>query len=1024
VDRPAPPDWVIEGFRQIRLAVALERCAVESEAGYKQRAVQLRELNSRTALRFEWLPGAKAVAMELAKRKTLSAKFWDEAIACYTSHSPDLASEPADAAKILHRSVLFLESKAKFAGNGTEWPLWIDAKRVWLSLGFVLISWLELLPKLHGATDRVETVSGLASTFDRSLKDNAVIPSGMKELHSAAKETLDWELGTTETSAAGLSRGIREVREFFSTAPADWPPFALRDGIRGLRDWEKTKPEFEFPRIDEAYSVGLTAEVVTRIRLALGFVDYVDRTATGGRVPTGTWDLLDSTIQRLLQPCKLSGEIQREFGSPKTERVETAGLVVPRLDRTGLRITRPDGSVAFERTARVLIPPPQSRLMAAVQNLIESDATLGELANQLAFPESDDWSSLTTDDRATWWQLVVNAANRSTPTSLEFLQRIGARGIELVPMPHAGAVSGPWFVVPSSTREPRAGPKFAVRFPDGIEFGPAIAVQLGPPSRPLVRCLANCEPSLGKLRQHDPAWPGWNAYNDAVWALAYRNGDSEENDPEAGLAAFEAVYQRSYERDVLAEYYRDLARRLYRCVSEELQVAVVPTLDPQTLEATPIRSIPADDTEIEWTAEGSVPGSVLQVLQFRRSSRPARLRVGLGAGAAALCDWLNLPAPPAGPLADWWQSARALFADRTRYAEAARDHQQAISIWLETPAGSAWFSQSGLDHPWVRQLVKSHWCSLYPPIDAQTKRHYWPEDAPHDLELVKWEFSEEVAFRGLIRDVVIAPVASQAGGVFSLGSWNDAKQYFVAADDLRTLVPGTPLLDRVWSTSVASRFEGVEGRRVVKLAVELAAWLGTAPPGAEPLVRDWCAEFGYDLLSSAFSLEPPVPRFHPTHELGTAWVVQYGLGTPEGVIVKPVDAVSAGPAPKHFPELEAEVTALGVQDLTEDLASWPAAAVGGYLEGVLANFYVQLWYRCEIDPHPRKYAAAKESLLRVIHDNYGWTQFEPARLSDFDESWIEFDRSRPGRSGQIQKLLRAGLRDGEHCKVAAKVIAD
>ncbi len=1019
MDRPPPPDWVIEGFRQIRLAVALERCAVEADTIAKKTADLIRSRILSYVLVAEWLPDTKAAALELARRKNLGSSFWEEAAATFANTLPENASS-AQAAKILHRACTSGSSTTPSIGV-RSWPRWIEPAAVWVQLGHALSNWADLVPQLRGAMDEIETIYGLAAAFDRSADDPGV-PPGLKPLYKAAGVAFAREVDGKGASSSGLAAGIRQVREVLAMAPPEWPPFILRDGLRGIADWEQLKSNCR--PASEPLRPGLAPEAAGRVQLAIGYIDFVDRLAESGKIPGGSWELLDSTIQRLLKPCGLTGEIQREFGSSSTERVEAPSVSAPRFERTGLRIVQPDSEVTYERTARVLVPPPRSRLKAAVQHMVGTDASLAELANELVYPAADAWKSLTPDERVAWWRLVFQSVNQSTPASLSFLHRLGELDFKLVATPHVETVSGPWFVVPSANREPQAGPKFALRFPDGIEFGPAIAVQLGPPTRPLVRCLVGCEPSLVKLRQHDPEWPGWSAYNDAVWALAYRNGDSSERDSESALAAFDAVYQRSFQDDSYAGYYREIAGRLYRCLHDELRVAVVPALDPTTLTPIPIQTLPTDGTEIEWSVGASIPGTVLQVLRFRSAERPARLRVGLGANGAALCEWLNLPVPPPGPLTAWWQSARSFFADANKLAKVAGHHQQAISTWLETPAGLEWFAQSGPDDPWVRQLIESHWCPRCPPIDSQTERPYWPAEYPHDSERVRWEFSESVSFRGLIRDARMAPVASQAGGVFSLGSRSSAKRYLVAADELRALVPQVPLLDRVWSTAVASVFRTLEGRAVSKLATDLAAWVGTAPPAAVTFVRDWCAGFGYDLLTNEDGSVPSTPRFHSEHPVGTVWMVQYGLKTTERAIALPVEAVSAGPAPRYFAELEAAVAALAESDLTERLANWAKAAMGEYLEGVVAEFYVQLWYHCERDSRPGKYAVAKDVLLRLIRENYGWTQFEPVRLGDFDEGWIEYDRSRPGRSGEIQQVLRPGLQDGENRKVAAKVIAD
>ena len=522
-----------------------------------------------------------------------------------------------------------------------------------------------------------------------------------------------------------------------------------------------------------------------------------------------------------------------------------------------------------------------------------------------------------------------------------------------------------------------------------------------------------------------PVGLGWAKYNDALLAAGpfQRAPTGAEADAELAAAAFEAVYERAVtDGQPHASPYRELARRLYRCLREDLHHAMTPEFDPETLRTSPLSSPPEDGTTIEWVNGGAVPGEVVAILRFPRPGQPAHLRVAVGPRGAEFFSWLRLPAPPPGPLAEWRTVVEKMVWEPHLHAALAETYRRKTAAWLAGPDGSEWLQKYPPLDPWARALVENNWCRIYPMLNERLGQVAWPSDTPVvDLGL-QWRFSETIPVRGLIDKVRFATKPESARGVYSLGSQKSAGKELLAAAALLNAAPGAALPRKIWDAAVAQHVgiaKETKETNFVLLACELLEWLPTAPSANLAAVRDWCAVHGMELLPSdeeAASEAAPegdsdaVTCFSSQRREGAVWVDRYGLRGPSGeTILAPLRAVSVGPPPPHFAELQKALASIKSDRLLASLKKWPQAKRENLLIYEVAEFFDSFWKEAGGDPPPRPLANVSALLDRMLEEGFTLRLFRPSTLSDFPIDWVRYDKSRPIRTGRVLRILQPGL---------------
>lgn len=980
-------DWVREGFRQLRLAVRWERCARAVDG---RLATDLRRQVCEPFLATAWLPGLREVVAELAAAP--GDPPWEEAEGRYRSATagPTLGERDLPARLV----AVFRDPSPTLPGVLPEWPSWIAADNVWARQAVALAAWGDLAPQFVVPAEAGERMRTIAAELLVDARRLAKTDPALEARLKSAADLLERYAPPTLPHVAAVA----DIRVALAEAPSDWPPKVLRDAAREM-GLAAIQPGEVAPNLPEP--------LAARFRLAVGLVTASE--GAGWSDPRA-WAVAHAACRRLFDRIGLTLRFVRVINEADTGyvTVPVSGLSEPRVAITGVGYERPDasGGVAWVRKPVVECPPPQPLLPGALRSaafaLSRTDPDFAALCEVAAtrVPTADGWARLGDEDRELWWR-VVQRARLHPKDAISLLHELAAVGVTPVPVKTEDPTDGPWFVVPGD-RVSRGGPACGVRFPDGRILGPSVWLAFAPPDHPLGRALAECEPLLTRLRHADPRWDGWEAYRETVWRWAV-SGTGEPDIP-AVTAAFEAAYRRSREGGPFADRYHDLAARLYRCLSGNLGVVVIPQLDPITLAAQPIRALPDDGTEVEWDERAGSPGEVLEVLRFGAPGRLARLRIGVGSVGTRLLPWLKLPPPPAGPLSDWRRALPGLLLRSDGVAAEIDRHRRLVVDWL-VGAGAGWLAGAvSTNDPWLTALLGSKWCRLFPEVGPDGV--HWPEGITGGPE-VAWEFDERVHFRRLIRGARYSVAPERAGGVFSLGGRGDAPALAAAMDLARTAPDARAALD-IRDRELSARNDGraFPPADLERLALALVDWLAGAE-SAVPAARAWLAARGLTLLPSG-----PPDGAGLTPEFGSRprgpWVARYGLRSGDQTRRPPQSRLSAGPPPHGYPALAAAVAraAKAHPGLGDALANWPAEAVAERLDAAAADLHVLAWEARQRDPSAAV-AAVTDALAVVLREQWGIVPWVPETFADARDGWAQ--ASGPMRTGAVTAVLRPGL---------------
>ncbi|MCY2989650.1 MAG: hypothetical protein NTY19_17500 [Planctomycetota bacterium] len=663
--------------------------------------------------------------------------------------------------------------------------------------------------------------------------------------------------------------------------------------------------------------------------------------------------------------------------------------------------------------------------------------------------------------------------------------------------------AGPWFLVAdsrpaSSACEPEdpshppdwslcLSTRHGLRFPDGCVVLPAVWVLL-PPRRaehPLVRCLQECEPLLVRLHVLAGTWPGWFRFNE-IWQVACSDQDAmvSEGWPAIARAAFLALYDLagagpgSFSSQV-SELAREVARRLYRLLAD--QASFFPRLDPQTLAALPLTAPPEQEVEVQWCdVPGRQFGEVLQIVQFGDDQQPARLKVA-GNLPHEVTQWTTLPRPDflgdtkqrANPLWGWWQKIRQLpwawYAAESLPADVSV-HQREFCEWLDTEPGQSWLdgfvhgvweaTEAASARSWYAVLTQTGWLEVYPRVDLERRRIFWPEQAPRDVPGVQWEFGTEDAGDALQAPVRFAARPKGARGKFSLGPCVPGSPVALALR-LQETIAGSALLQTALAEPVSqlvavSRAWVVTKRQppdpqavvlpildalVAACAMDSQTDVQLADVAAAlGLFRQWGRHLDCTVLPEDWDFSRCTEGnlgkgggdglaivYHTSLPVGVVGVDQLGLQVATELVRPPRRVVSAGPAPSHYLAVrsmlesmsqDAPETAKRAAELLRLLDLWPAKSLEIELKSLLAHqFYPKCWelFEEEFLRHEPLFSQL-EAALEGLVQGLGLTSFSPRHVKGWERAWLKTRNSEGSDqmvSGRVLAVIRPGLCEGQ-----------
>jgi len=200
--------------------------------------------------------------------------------------------------------------------------------------------------------------------------------------------------------------------------------------------------------------------------------------------------------------------------------------------------------------------------------------------------------------------------------------------------------------------------------------------------------------------------------------------------------------------------------------------------------------------------------------------------------------------------------------------------------------------------------------------------------------------------------------------------------------------------------------------------------------------RAWARAFQIDILPTAWRFrdrESVAPGeveaqavYRPDAERGKVFRVRsFGFAVAGGVRELAKVSVSAGYAPAGLAELESLLQPgdgpIQVQ-LRERLRAFRDASLGGTLEPVAVQLFVNLIDQYASMWEPAKAEAFASHLLALLHEEFGLVPFYPASFHDRPAGWVRIPEGVWMQSGRVTRVLRPGLEDREgRLRVPARV---
>jgi hypothetical protein len=963
------PEWVVEGFRQLRIAVAWERCVRHALDKKLSRTIQDRVLEG--FLEITWFPKARKFVSEIANRDDLDKDSFFRDAQRHFLQSTARGMNASEVFQMLQQSLNAAirndaVTKRKTRGHFVDVPDWMSGSGAdaWHLAASSLMNWADIS---RASSEGVKGIPDLECTV-AAARDAAPMSSNLS-----------------------LARALMAVRAELESISPNWPPFVLQHASRKL---ELKLRLSEIASLQEHERVGGQLD---RIRLIVSIVDTVD--AIGGFAGDSGWEAVLAAGQMLFRKYDLDVQLGRLPKQPEGRHTVFGSISSPRVTRTGVTIlSRSDNSVVWNRPTEIINPPPllSALNLAAAES---EDRDFLDLCRSAAaiVPRGNSWNSMPTDHRDIVWRLVQRAVIQPTRATSALLQELALAGVTVEPALSQVEICGPRFVVANGEGPTTSGCGCAVRFPDGSVIGPAVWYVVSPARKPLARCLAECEPLITGLRRQDSDWSGWKRYNEPVWRWAYEDGGS--TDITTIVALFEEIYNRAPKTPHLEMQYKNLAARLYRLATERMGATIIPALDPDSLTVRPLTCKPTDETEIYWMKDGAFTGEVLRVHRFGVKGRPAQLRVRLGPLTDKLGPWLQLPPAPQGPLRLWQEAVKELVWHPDKIERETAVHMKAVREWLsQSKEGAEWLAKAAPKSLWVVELVAQKWCCLFPRFDSLTESISWPADADYGLG-VEWEFSGKTSIDGHIRGVRYAISSERAEGVFSLGSKSKASPALSAAADLMAAAREAVVVRAIWSREVAiSRKRNAPS--VELFAVELVNSLAGQGPEAVEAARRWLATAGLTLLPAQGVEAGSVGfAFDASRSKNETWVVTYGISGSVHADRVAVVRIAAGPAPKGYDVLEAAVAAAARSELTHRLADWPEAASNGDLRFAAAEFHGLAWRLRGEAPLDKSLAAVTDAIEVLLKNEFGISTWIPNLLREVPAGYAQIRG--PERTGRV-----------------------
>lgn len=896
-----------------------------------------------------------------------------------------------------------------------------------------------------GATEVPEELLGLLRRCARALHAAAqALPDEVRRVTAYARRMLDrppvwvpqelarWQAELVEVCGPRLDRALEELAQ----APGEWPE-----------------------RVTSA-----------RMMLAWALTGYLDGLDQAEPLPAAAWARHQALLDRLCGAKKLR-LIRGDAPAEWVERREDAEAESERVEQTGL-VLHEDGVAKLWREARIVAPPPTPPLRASLDKLAQRcsshDAELARLCKSIghrpAAAPAAWWAGLGDDGKADLWRLALRAVNLALVEQdfcsvvEEVFDELRPLGVTLIdpPRPAGGAASpGPWFFSPDPKAAEAAlapvswGRGVALRGPDGWVTGPAVWLRVPEgwrDDRPLVRTLAECEPLLAGLRRRAPDWPGWAAFQDANLRLAYLPAATPSGDEaEAGLQAFLAAYLNPPDGDAAAvEGFRELARRLYRCLTGAMKVALSPALDEKTLRPRRIDREPPDGLTYRWRVCDEPLGEV-RVEKFGTTPKDAQVTLSTGPLSDKVKPWVSLPEPDfPGDLAEphlreVHKQARALpWYGRDADARAA-SLDKALRSWL-CSQGQSWFNN--LAHHLLRpggpvtDAARAWWrvvgTRCYPPLDVGSGRVLpWPADIKRP-KTVTPEFNASVEKGQPVGEVVFAPSPDHACYTYSLGHPVPGGQ-LEAAMALKNAADRPPLRQAAETLLERALEAHLSGRTVEapeQLAVPVLDELAAGPAAALAAMRQWAAATGLEVLppegARGDGAAPAGVEFSTTAPRGSYDLRRLGLRANGRVVREPEVTASAGPPPEGYAELLAGLDQLPLPkaaELAAQLRQWPEWVFSDKLRYEVAPLWKSLhedFDGAAAQPH-RNELESLRGLVRTLFEGQllGLTAFAPMSLNDPDPNWIETRGN--VASEAVRRVIRPGLRDGHHLFLKALV---
>ena len=698
----------------------------------------------------------------------------------------------------------------------------------------------------------------------------------------------------------------------------------------------------------------LDCDAASRARVVLlqQIVDYLDMLADDRPLQPEVWKKLNEWSDELLPGAGFRIKFLRD-GSMFPEYVtatESEPYDAPRVVATGMvAVFSKAGSrkPVPVRLAEIEEPrklsPLHTLLKEFSQRIRALDASLAALCMELhrkLKPHSNlfEWWDRQSDKanaRALLWRLLQRIVGlddshySGLPTDTEdlitrTLLEFELEGVRLVEPDREATAdttdgTGPWILVADQTAQTSTSSRplrkgLGIRTPDGKTIAPSVWLRVSAPkaARPLVRCLIDNEQLLAGLKVREPDWDGWPKYNEQVWNLVhcFAPGDPQthaQSDRKYGTAAFQALYDHAFNHDgPNASFYKELARALYRTLTKDMDVTVVPPLDPITLEPAKLDGPPTDGTETHWVASNRTSRTVLSVERFASGDHPARLRVSLGPGFPNdIEEWIRLPAPrflhretnADCPLRDFHDELQQSVWDPQRAKNCLEHHHREFQRYVVSTEGLEWYDRlvhtvldpqteaDGVALRWFRQLRECGWVRCLPEVDPQKSPGtvFWPPDESTDAPGLGWAFSENVPRGEALRmPVQFAPSRLGARGEFSLGPRQPGSAVDFAVQ-MEKMIGEDQLLDRGLENAVRQLVAKIRDhlfeiatrddlqRQVERLLSQLlqssrhpqrleedASVWQRPMDGLLELTREICSEFSLDILPHDWSFAQPI----------------------------------------------------------------------------------------------------------------------------------------------------------------------